>query len=114
MSATAGAARRILGTGLEWKARLLIGATGRRWRTPAGPTPRTGGHLMLQTFSGRRPLLRTVAIAGVTIACLQGTPAEAQKRDVSFRLDWIYQARMPESWSPRTRASMTRPASTWI
>src|SRR6185295_18316890 len=46
---------------------------------------------MLQTFSGRRPLLRTVAIAGVTIACLQGTPAEAQKRDVSFRLDWIYQ-----------------------
>ena len=46
---------------------------------------------MLQTFSGRRPLLRTVAIAGLTIACLQGTPAEAQKRDVSFRLDWIYQ-----------------------
>src|SRR4029077_5875085 len=46
---------------------------------------------MLQTFSGRRPLLRTVAIAGATIACLQGTPAEAQKRDVSFRLAWIYQ-----------------------
>ena len=34
---------------------------------------------MLQTFSGRRPLLRTVATAGLTIACLQGTPAEAQK-----------------------------------
>ena len=46
---------------------------------------------MLQTLSGQCPLLRAVAIAGVTIACLQGTPAEAQKRDVSFRLDWIYQ-----------------------
>ena len=46
---------------------------------------------MRQTLSGRSPLLRAVAIAGVTIACLQGTPADAQKRDVSFRLDWIYQ-----------------------
>ena len=46
---------------------------------------------MLQTLSGQCPLLRAVAIAGVTIACLQGAPAQAQKRDVSFRLDWIYQ-----------------------
>ena len=46
---------------------------------------------MLQTLSGRCPLLRAVAIAGVTITCLQATPGEAQKRDVSFRLDWIYQ-----------------------
>ena len=46
---------------------------------------------MLQTLSGQCPLLRAVAIAGVTIASLQGAPAQAQKRDVSFRLDWIYQ-----------------------
>ncbi len=46
---------------------------------------------MLQTLSGQCPLLRAVAAAALAIACLQGTPADAQKRDVSFRLDWIYQ-----------------------
>ena len=33
---------------------------------------------MLQTLSGPCPLRRAVALAGVTIACLQGTPASAE------------------------------------
>jgi NitT/TauT family transport system substrate-binding protein len=46
---------------------------------------------MFQTLSGQFSILRTVAIAGVAVAGLQSTPADAQKRDVSLRLDWIYQ-----------------------
>jgi NitT/TauT family transport system substrate-binding protein len=46
---------------------------------------------MFQTLSGQFSILRAVAIAGVAVAGLQSTPADAQKRDVSLRLDWIYQ-----------------------
>jgi NitT/TauT family transport system substrate-binding protein len=46
---------------------------------------------MFQTLSGQFSILRAVAIAGVAVAGLQSTPADAQKRDVSLRLDGIYQ-----------------------
>ena len=46
---------------------------------------------MFQTLPGQCSIPRAVAIAALAVVCLQGTPADAQKRDVSFRLDWIYQ-----------------------
>jgi NitT/TauT family transport system substrate-binding protein len=36
-------------------------------------------------------ILRALVIAGLSIQCLHSSPAQAQKRDVSLRLDWIYQ-----------------------
>jgi len=44
---------------------------------------------MFQVLPGRCSI--RCAIAGLALVGLQGTPADAQKRDVSFRLDWIYQ-----------------------
>ena len=79
MIATAGAASRILGTGLDGKARLLIGADWPALENASRAYPRTGGHLMLRRFPAGAFSLRTVAIAGVTIACLQGTPAEREE-----------------------------------
>jgi NitT/TauT family transport system substrate-binding protein len=40
---------------------------------------------------GQCSILRAFVAAGLAIPCLLSTPAEAQKRDVSLRLDWIYQ-----------------------
>ena len=44
---------------------------------------------MFQVLPGRCSI--RYAIAGLALVGLQGTPADAQKRDVSLRLDWIYQ-----------------------
>jgi NitT/TauT family transport system substrate-binding protein len=41
--------------------------------------------------TGKCSILRAFVAAGLAIPCLLGTPAQAQKRDVSLRLDWIYQ-----------------------
>jgi NitT/TauT family transport system substrate-binding protein len=46
---------------------------------------------MFQTLPGPCSTPCAVAIAALAVVCLQGTPADAQKRDVSLRLDWIYQ-----------------------
>jgi NitT/TauT family transport system substrate-binding protein len=40
--------------------------------------------------TGQCSILRVV-VAGLAIQCLHSAPAQAQKRDVSLRLDWIYQ-----------------------
>ena len=90
-------ASRILGTGLEWKSAVV---DRRDWPALANASrayPRTGGHLMLQTLSGRCPLVRAVAIAGVTMAFLQGTPADAQKRDVELPAQLNLSTRTPDT-----------------
>jgi NitT/TauT family transport system substrate-binding protein len=47
---------------------------------------------MPQTLRGQCFVVRALVIAGLAaMACLQGAPAQAQKRDVTLRLDWIYQ-----------------------
>ena len=46
---------------------------------------------MSQASTGKSIIFRAIAIAGLAIQCLHGTAAQAQKRDVSLRLDWIYQ-----------------------
>jgi NitT/TauT family transport system substrate-binding protein len=40
--------------------------------------------------TGKCSIFRVV-VAGLAIQCLHSAPAQAQKRDVSLRLDWIYQ-----------------------
>src|SRR3981081_2097147 len=45
---------------------------------------------MFQVLPARCCIRYAVAIAGVALAGLLSTPADAQKRDVSLRLDWIY------------------------
>lgn len=46
---------------------------------------------MSQTSTGRCASLCAALITGFAIQVFQTAPAHAEKRDVSFRLDWIYQ-----------------------
>jgi NitT/TauT family transport system substrate-binding protein len=41
--------------------------------------------------TGQCSILRAFVVAGLAIPFLHSTPADAQKRDVTLRLDWIYQ-----------------------
>lgn len=41
--------------------------------------------------TGQCSILRAVVVAGLAIQCLHGAAVAAEKRDVSLRLDWIYQ-----------------------
>jgi NitT/TauT family transport system substrate-binding protein len=43
------------------------------------------------TWTDKGFILRTVLLAGMAVGYLHSSPAHAQKRDVTLRLDWIYQ-----------------------
>jgi NitT/TauT family transport system substrate-binding protein len=44
-----------------------------------------------QLATGKCSILHAIVAAGLAFQCLHSVPAQAEKRDVSLRLDWIYQ-----------------------